>query len=351
MQPPKLYRPLQQQPIFYRLPAALLCRVYQLVIFVRNFLYDRGLLQTHRLPGVCISVGNITVGGAGKSPVVIEVARKLLNHGARPVILTRGYKSSLKSRDAVVLLAGKILLNKKSKVLAHLPDEAMMQSQRLPNVPVVVGKDRASAAQWFLANSSYNPTHWILDDGFQHRKVHRDLEIVLLDAEAPFGNGHLLPLGSLREPIAGLKRADMIGFTRASVEAPSSSIQSLVAKHTPSPQVPISFVSTTEPIKEPALLMTGIAYPDRLATQLIGQGLPIASTYFVRDHENFQPFMLQKKMKNCACILTTEKDFWRQPEFFTGSAIPFFTIELKLLFLPRDEKIFTDTVCFSQKKS
>src|SRR5205823_698235 len=104
---PNLHRPLEQQNLLYRISARLLSRVYAFIIAVRNFLYNKKFLFPVKLPGTCISVGNITVGGTGKSPVIIEIAQRLLAIGARPVILTRGYRSSVRGRNAVILLAGK----------------------------------------------------------------------------------------------------------------------------------------------------------------------------------------------------------------------------------------------------
>jgi tetraacyldisaccharide 4'-kinase len=170
--------------------------IYERVIAARNARFDRGQ-GVQRIDRPVISVGNITTGGTGKTPMVMWIAERLIDAGYKPAIAMRGYKS----------------VNGKS-------DEQMEYADRLPGVPVIANPERAAALREYL------PQHpeidcVILDDGFQHRQLHRDLDLVLIDATANTFNDRLLPAGHLREPLENLRRADAIIITHA--DAPSDS--------------------------------------------------------------------------------------------------------------------------------
>jgi tetraacyldisaccharide 4'-kinase len=172
------------------------------VIAARNLYYDR-VSSAVRSAGVpAISVGNLTVGGTGKTPFVIEVVRRLRAWGHHPVILTRGYRGQP----------------------GAVADEVLEFRDAVPDVPVVVNPDRvAGAAQ---ARAQHNAGCLVLDDGFQHRRLARDLDIVLIDALNPWGGGCLLPAGRLREPAGSLRRADVLVITRAN-QAPPAALEGL----------------------------------------------------------------------------------------------------------------------------
>src|SRR5262245_59474498 len=164
---------------------------YGWIVRRRNAGFDRGALRTERVPAPVISVGNLTVGGTGKSPFVAWLARWFLDLGVEVTIISRGYRSR----------GGKP------------NDEALELAAKLPGVPHLQNPDRLTAA---IAALTVNPRQMlILDYAFQHRSLARDLDIVLLDALEPFGYEHLLPQGLLREPLEGLKRAHVIGLSRS----------------------------------------------------------------------------------------------------------------------------------------
>lgn len=164
---------------------------YGVAVAVRNTLYDRRWLRTAeaRIPVIC--VGNLTLGGTGKTPLVAWVARELIAMGQQPAIVSRGYAAD----------SGKT------------SDEAAELAVVLPNVPHVANRDRAAGVE--QAAVRYGATVAILDDGFQHRRLNRQLDIVAVDATDPFGCGYLFPRGLLREPISGVKRAGAVVLTRA----------------------------------------------------------------------------------------------------------------------------------------
>lgn len=164
---------------------------YSLAVNVRNRRYDRSpALAQHVAPAV-ISVGNLTLGGTGKTPMVKWLAQRLQDDGARVALVSRGYGAANGQQN----------------------DEALELAESLPGVPHIQNRDRVAAAN--VAIHDFNPQLLILDDGFQHRRLARDLDIVLLDALEPFGFDHVFPRGTLREPITGLRRADVVCLSRA----------------------------------------------------------------------------------------------------------------------------------------
>jgi len=173
----------------------------------RNF-YKKTVLKSKRLPCSTISIGNITVGGTGKTPMTIYVAQVLRQLGYKVAIISRGYKGKAEKVGGIVS-DGRVLLM--TPEIAG--DEPCMMANRLKDVPVIVGKNRFEAGR--LAIRKFDPDVIVLDDGFQHLNLQRDLDLVLLDYRKPFGNGHLLPRGGMREPASALLCADAIILTRS----------------------------------------------------------------------------------------------------------------------------------------
>ncbi len=164
---------------------------YCLIVDARNRRYDRKRAEIHAVAIPVICVGNLTMGGTGKTPMVQYLAEWFRSHGVRVAIVSRGYRAEAGERN----------------------DEARELSDKLPDVPHIQNPDRVAAAN--LAVDELDMQLILLDDGFQHRRLHRDLNLVLLDALQPFGYDHVFPRGMLREPVRGLRRADIAVLTRA----------------------------------------------------------------------------------------------------------------------------------------
>lgn len=179
-----------------RLLLTVLSWPYGLVVRVRNALYDRGLLRVQRVDIPILCVGNLTTGGTGKTPLVVWLARMLSGKGLRLAILTRGYKT----RKGV------------------LSDEPAELAAGCPATSVIVNADRVAGAA--EAIRSHGAQVVLMDDGFQHRRLGRDLDIIAVDATLPFGHDRLLPAGLLREPATGLKRAQAVVITRSDQVGP-----------------------------------------------------------------------------------------------------------------------------------
>jgi tetraacyldisaccharide 4'-kinase len=183
--------------------------LYGKIADVRNWLYDRGTFRSHDLGARTISIGNVTAGGTGKTPLVALVAQILADSGERVCILTRGYGRENAQRRVLVSDGSNVLVDARAG-----GDEPVELAHKLltRSVVVVADADRVSAAAW--AKEKFGITAFVLDDGFQHRRAKRDLDIVCIDATNPFGDGAMLPGGMLREPLDNLRRADAFVITR-----------------------------------------------------------------------------------------------------------------------------------------
>jgi tetraacyldisaccharide 4'-kinase len=182
-------------PAILRAVFAVLSWGYTGIVVGRNWLYDLGILRQHRLPVPVISVGNITTGGTGKTPTVIMLVKELQRLGRKPAVITRGYGTP-----------------KGGKGGGRKSDEVMVIEHECPGVPVVVNADRVEAGR--VAIAMHGADVLVMDDGFQHRRLARDLNIVLVDATEPMGIPGVVPRGTWREPPGALKRANMIMLTR-----------------------------------------------------------------------------------------------------------------------------------------
>jgi tetraacyldisaccharide 4'-kinase len=186
----------------------MISKCYGGAIKLRRSFYKKGILTSKKLSCPTISIGNITVGGTGKTPMTIYVAQILKQLGYKVAIVSRGYKGKAENIGGIVSDGKMVLMTPEIA-----GDEPYMMAKRLKDVPVIVGKNRFKAGR--LAIRKFDPDVIVLDDGFQHLMLQRDLDLVLLDYHKPFGNGHLLPRGIMREPASALLFADAIILTKS----------------------------------------------------------------------------------------------------------------------------------------
>lgn len=198
--------------------------LYGAVTRARLRLYRSGVLKGERVGAPVVSVGNLTAGGTGKTPLVEWAARALAREGMRACVLTRGYGRADESRRVLASDGARVLAE-----VAECGDEPRLLAERLLGAAAVVcDRDRAAAARW--AREELGAEVFVLDDGFQHLRIARDLDIVTLDATAPWGGGHMLPRGRLREPASGLARADCVVITRAELAEDLEGLRAEVAR-------------------------------------------------------------------------------------------------------------------------
>ena len=296
---------------------SLLAKLYGKIISIRNWLYDRGIFEVYDLRARTISVGNLTTGGTGKTPLVIYIAKLLAERGETVCILTRGYgRSDSKTRVLVSDLTG----------LHAIPDAAgdepfEIASKLLGKAIVIADADRVAAAEW--ARRKFGVTAFVLDDGFQHRKAKRDVDIVCTDATNPFGGDGLLPAGHLRESINGLKRADAIVVTRANLVDDISNLRSEISDLVGSTPIfecrteitDISAIGSTNKFdsSDKVFAFSGLGNPDAFVSQLKANQFNVAGNKNFADHHNYTQIdidSLEKQAKVFAAeaFLTTAKD-------------------------------------------
>jgi tetraacyldisaccharide 4'-kinase len=202
-------------------------RLYGSLTGLRNRLYDRGLLRSFSLGARTISVGNITTGGTGKTPLVAYIALELADRGEKVCILTRGYGRQNVGDRVVVSDREKIVSD--PKIAGDEPVEIALKLNG--KAIIIADADRVAAAEWALRE--YGVTVFILDDGFQHRNAKRDVDIVCVDATDHVGGGKMLPGGRLREPLAGLQRADIVVLTRSDLVSNIQDLRSEISNWNP----------------------------------------------------------------------------------------------------------------------
>ena len=188
--------------------------IYGSLVAIRNFFYKTNILSTKSLNCKVISIGNITVGGSGKTPTVEYLSNLLQSKGHKVGIISRGYKR--KSKSTLVVTDGK----KKPESWKHVGDEPFLLAHKLENIPIVVGISRYKAGSMMI--EKFQPDVILIDDGFQHLSLHRDLDIVLVNSKDKRSDHKLIPSGKLREPISNLTKADLIIITKSNIHAPSN---------------------------------------------------------------------------------------------------------------------------------
>ena len=295
------------------------------VVGLRRIAYDRRWLGVTDAAAPVISVGNLTVGGAGKTPVTLAIATRLAARGRRVAVLSRGYGAT-RTDPRLVADGERVLLSADEG-----GDEPVLLARRLPGVLVLCGPRRAELAA--LATSRHGATALLLDDGFQHRALARDLDVVVLDAANPFGNRHLLPAGPNREPRAALGRAGLVWLSRVDQAEPErlERLRVLAFRHTgrgpvESRHAPLDLLDATLTRSrglaaargKRVLLLSGLARPDAFRRTVEGLGAEVVAERRHPDHHRFTATDLEAARRaadasRADLILTTEKDAVRLP--------------------------------------
>ena len=296
--------------------------IYTVVILIRNLCYDLGVFKIYKIEGCqIISVGNISVGGSGKTPIVVFLANYLRQNGKRVAILSRGYGRKSK---------GMVIVSDQEKILTNIDssgDEPLLLAKQLKKIPVVVESDRVKGAR--LIVEKFNPDVIILDDAYQHRRIYRDLNIAVIDSSRGFGNGLLLPSGFLREPISSLKRADLAWFTRIDQAKNIDNLQSKINKIKSLPQIkskhiPFKLVqlNTAKQFKitylkqKNVMLVSGIGNQDSFELTIEQLGAKVVHHEKFADHHKYtnkdiQNIRQRQRAVKADIIVTTEKDYYR----------------------------------------
>ena len=337
-----------------------LSKLFLLIIKGRRWLYEIRIIRDHPLGVQVITVGNLTVGGTGKTPVVEKFARVLTDQGRKVAILSRGYRSkppplAQRFRDKILLreeaTPPRVVSDGKSLLLnsEDAGDEPFMLASNLSDVVVLTDKDRVKSGRYAI--EQFGCDTLLLDDGFQYWKLSgRRHDIVLVDAQQPCGNEHLLPRGTLREPFDHIKRADTIFITKSNGE--NSSLRARIRKYNPTAGIiesihwPLFLEDVFNPTHRENIgwlkgkkvaTLSGIAQPESFEKSLIQQKAELVYTKRFADHHRFnQQEVLnainRAKKRRAEGIITTQKDAVRFPKIDRRDLpIYFMRVEIKIL--------------------
>lgn len=309
-------------------------KIYSAIIRLRNYFYDKHIFAIHHAEAVVISIGNITAGGTGKTPLVawlcnqIKTDSKQKTKDYRLAILTRGYKTTQNQIDEPAVLA-----------------------ENCPNVNVVINPDRVIGASEAIGKYSSNVL--IMDDGFQHRRLARNLDIVAIDATCPFGYGRIIPAGFLREPVSSLKRADVIVITRCDQVAEEKLKEIEKNLRNIKSELPIARsihqavhiktidnkqITLDEFKNRKVFAFCGIGNPDSFIKTLKNMNYDVAGTKIYDDHYNYTDNSLadlarESQKLSAEIMLTTQKDFTKIRLLDSAKNLPlaYLAIEIKFL--------------------
>ncbi len=292
--------------------------VYRFIMSIRNWFYDRGIWRVQSLPVPVISVGNLTLGGTGKTPIICELLRWAIENHLSAAVISRGYKGRFESSIARVPAGADP---------ATFGDEPTMVADRFLNIPVYVGRDRVKVAQQLLAE---NPNVKVIfaDDAFQHRRLHREVDIVVVDCMEPIENYAVIPAGRGREAARALRRADCIILNKVNLVSPArkQAVIEFIDETIGGREIPVIeseyYVrqlirldghDTVEPREfETVTLVSGIGNPRAFET-LIAKNFDVKKHFVFRDHHKYSRGEIQKvvavsRSYKAKRILTTEKD-------------------------------------------
>ncbi len=309
---------------------------YRWAVQARSSLYTTGLFKAKKLSRPVISIGNITVGGTGKTPLVMSMAKGLMKRGIPVAILSRGYRRK-RGGGPLVTDGQKILLSPE-----EAGDEPFLMASVLKGIPILVGKDRFKNGQWALDRFSIRG--FLLDDGFQHLPLVRDLDIVLVDSQVGFGDNYLLPRGILREPLSHLKRADIFLLTRAEDPQSLHPLEKILHQFNPTASIfhsdyePTALISPDGKAVSPHLFkgkrvvaLSGIANPAHFSSLLKRCGMEVVRERIFPDHHRYTNQDLTsilEEVTKIGFVVTTEKDLVKL-KTFPVNPLPLYALRIE----------------------
>jgi len=314
---------------------------YAAVTRLRTAAYSGGLLKTTKLPAPVVSVGNITAGGTGKTPLVEKICRLLAAESRKVCVLTRGYRRE-NPENRVLVSDGTTLLASASQA----GDEPFLLAEKLIGTAAVAcDANRAAAGSWAIENLAADV--FVLDDGFQHLQLKRDLDIVAIDATNPWGGSHLLPRGTLRELPSSLARADCVIITRTNqsddVAILETEIRKLIGarplltsqmKTKGVRQVEAITLNSSAAIPQPVFAFCAIGNPNSFLNQIRDENLSVANLQVFPDHYSYKQADIsdlsrKAKAAGAASLITTAKDAVKVRQFEFD--LPCYVLEIEIL--------------------
>ena len=335
---------------------------YRLAVLARNKAYDLGALRIRRLPHPVISVGNIVAGGAGKTPCVRLLVAELQKRGIRAAILSRGYGAVQRQHRYPLLVSDGARILRSA---AEAGDEPVMLAKSLAASIVVADPNRIRGGM--MAARKFAVDCFILDDGFQHRKLHRDLDVLLLDCDRPFGNGRLLPAGRLREPRRNMSRAGVLVITRCESAPPKELVDKIKtanpraaifsARHRPNRLVAIGSGAVGDPAAlrgKKIAAFSAIARPDDFEKSLLSLGAALIFRRAFPDHHSFdrreiEEIVAEASRRGAEAIVTTAKDAVRIPPM-PSPPIPFLYLDVEMEVCGGGDKLIESVLALISRK-
>ena len=289
--------------------------IFSIITFIRNLAFDFKILKITKVSKPVISIGNITTGGTGKTPIAIFFANEAKKRGLKPGILSRGYKR--KSSGSLVVHDGMNLLLS----IDNSGDEPFLMAIKLKNVPIIVDTNRIIGANRLI--NDFGVDIVILDDGFQHRYLYRDIDILLINASVKEDEYHMLPLGMLRELPIGISRASNVLISKGSFDLVPKKISTYIKN----PIIISEYLSTDfnyKNIKKPFFAFCGIADPNTFINSLDSLNINIIDSYFLKDHATYNKKDLDRLSNKISesgirDLITTEKDKIKLPKSFSDN--------------------------------
>lgn len=344
--------------------------IFTIVVYVRYLLYNYGVIQRHPLGVQVISIGNVTAGGTGKTPVTEIFARTLAGEGRKVAILSRGYRRKEApwwQRMFTQVVDPPLVVSDGKRVLLDAAtggDEPYMLASNLPGVAVVVDRNRVKAGRY--AVSRFGCDTLILDDGFQYQKLKHSIEVVLVDSTNPFGNGNMLPRGILREPARNLKRADIIFLTKCrgdvsevkkEIRRYNTKAEIVECNHTPRvlkdvwsrEEFPLTWLQG-----KTTCTLSGIASPKGFENSLRHLGAKVVWCERYADHHRYDSSEVLYALNRTAdmgadALVTTEKDAVRFPRFETTPVkCLYLRIAIEILAGGENFTQIIDRICFKR---
>jgi tetraacyldisaccharide 4'-kinase len=328
--------------------------VYGFFMRLRSLFYETSILKRFSYQVPVISVGNLTMGGSGKTPIVISLAQFFLKKGYRPAVVSRGYGGKAKGKFNVVSDGKMLYLNS-----FEAGDEPRLIAEKASGVAVVTGKKRKYPCQYAVDELGCDLI--ILDDGFQHLSVQRDIDLVLFNAETNLKLMHVLPSGLLREPVSALNRASAFIVSGCNIKNPSEVpgvVPYLQGKQKNKPLYQLSYVPShfvdqngkimeLDAIQSPMFAFCGIAAPHRFFNTLKNLPAEIIDSIFFKDHQDYNQDILQDivrraKNKGSAILVTTEKDLIKLKAL--DSELPLYALCMEVERSPSFDTFIIDSI-------
>lgn len=324
--------------------------LFRVGVGLRHWSYRWGVVRSVPLKTKVVSIGNISAGGSGKTPLVAYLARRLAGEGKRVCVVTRGYRG--KARALVALLPGE----RPARDWMEIGDEARWLQKELPAVPLVIHSKKYQAARW--ADQNLNPDVLLIDDGFQHQRLTRDFDLVMVTPDDLDPNNHLLPRGRLRERPQALARAGFIFLNATGGEDESLDLLDRIRRYAPETPLGWGYYTASEIVEVPSqkklpvtaldgapcLAFSGIGRPHGFAAVLARHRFHVVAEERFFDHYPYRKIDIQtlvaeaRRVRAEFCV-TTEKDAVRLAGLWTGE-LPLYAVRAKIVFAEGEERLW-----------